>query len=78
MSLALSCVILIWGICRNKSSIFMHIVAYLFIVVVNALQFMLYFGSLRAYEIATICSFVVYFVCTLIFGLILNTIVTKI
>jgi hypothetical protein len=30
------------------------------------------------YEISTIFLFVVYFVCTLIFGLIVNTIVTKI
>ena len=56
----------------------MHIVAYLVIVVVNALQTMEYFGSLTAYEISSICNLVVYFVCTLIFGLIVNTIATKI
>ncbi len=56
----------------------MHIVAYLFIIVANALQFLMYFGSIRAYEISTICLLVVNFVCTLVFGLIVNTIVTKI
>ena len=63
----------------NKVTIIMHIVAYLFIIIVNPLQLMLYYlGCLRAYEISTICYLVVYFVCTLIFGLIVNTIVTKI
>ncbi len=63
----------------NKVTIIMHIVAYLFIVVVNVLQIMVYYDiSLRAYLIAEICSLVVYFVCTLIFGLIVNTIATKI
>ncbi len=66
------------NIMANKVTIIMHIVAYLFIIVSNALQEMLSFGSLRAYEISTICNLVVYFVCTLIFGLIVNTIVTKI
>ena len=62
----------------KKVTIIMHIVAYLVIVVVNALQTMEYFGSLTAYEISSICNLVVYFVCTLIFGLIVNTIATKI
>ena len=91
MSLALSCVVLIWGICRmvrfvgsmnnimaNKVTIIMHIVAYLFIIVANATQTMLYFGSIRAFEISTICNLVVYFFCTFIFGIIVNTIVTEI
>jgi len=57
----------------------MHIVAYLFIIVVNALQFMpVAHLSNRSYKIATICNLVVYFVCTLVFGLIVNYIVTKI
>jgi hypothetical protein len=55
-----------------------HIVAYLFIIVLNALQFMNIPPSFRAYEIATICNLVVYFVCSLIFCLIVNTIVSKI
>ena len=91
MSLAVSCVVLIWGICRmvrlvgslnsfmaKKVPIIMHIVAYLFIIIGNALQTMRAFSSLKTFEIATICNLVVFFVCTLIFGLIVNTIVTKI
>ncbi len=67
------------NIIANKVTIIMHIVAYLFIIIVNPLQLMLYQkGSLRANETSTICYLVVYFVCTLIFGLIVNTIVTKI
>jgi hypothetical protein len=90
--LVLSCIVLIWGIARlarilkdlsnllaNKVMILMHIVAYLFIIAVNIVQTAAYYkGGLRAFEITTICLFVVYFVCTLIFGLIVNTIVTKI
>ncbi len=57
----------------------MHIVAYLFIIIANALQLIFAYGICsRAYEISTICYLAVYFVCTLIFGLIVNTIVTKI
>jgi hypothetical protein len=92
MLLVISCIVLIWGIARlarlvrdlkamlvNKAMIVLHIVAYLFIIVVNIVQSPAYFkDSLRAYEIMTICSLVVYFFCTLIFGLIVNTIVTKI
>ncbi len=83
--------VLIWGICRmmrlvgslntmlaNKVTIIMHIVAFMVIIFTNALQNMSYFGNSSIYEIATICNMVVYFFCTLIFGLILNTIVTKI
>ena len=92
VSLALSCIVLICGIARlartlwdfsnflaNKVMIVMHIVAYLFIILVNIVQTAAFykFGS-RAFEITTYCDFVVYFVCTLIFGLIVNTMVTKI
>jgi hypothetical protein len=57
----------------------MHIVAYLFIIVANILQYILYYhNSIRAYEISMIFNLVIYFVCTLIFGLIVHTIVTKI
>ena len=86
-----SCIVLVWSICRmvklvgsinnmmaNKVTIMMHIVAYLFIIIVKALQFVLYYGSWRAYEISSICAFVVFFVCTLIFCLIVNTMVTRI
>ena len=62
----------------NKVMIVMHIVAYLFIIAVNIVQAAFYKGGLRMFEITTICCLVVYFVCTLIFGLIVNTIVTKI
>ena len=92
MLLAISCIVLIWGIARlarlvrdltvmlvNKAMIVSHIVAYLFIIVINIVQTATYFrDSLGAYEIITICALVVYFFCTLIFGLIVNTIVTKI
>lgn len=92
ISLVLSCIVLIWSIARmarivrdsrnilvNKLMIVMHIVAYLFIILVNIVQTAAFykFGS-RAFEITTYCDFVVYFVCTLIFGLIVNTMVTKI
>ena len=90
--LILSCIVLIWGIARmarivrdssnllaNKVMIVMHIFAYLFIIAANIVQAAAYYKvRLRAFEITTICSFVVYFVCTLIFGQIVNTIVTKI
>jgi hypothetical protein len=56
----------------------MHIVAYLFIIVLNALKFVNITPSFRAYEIATICNLVVYFVCSLIFCLIVDKIVSKI
>ncbi len=53
--------------------IIMHIVAYLFIVVINALQFIpVTNSSIRLFEIVGICSYVVYFVCTLVLGLIVN------
>ncbi len=92
MSLVVSCIALIFGICHllrlaqslsgqmvNKVMITMHIVTYLFIIVVNAIQFLTFFvGSLRTYEIISICLLVVLCVCTAIFGLIVNRIVTKI
>ena len=56
----------------DKIMIIMHIVAYLALIGVDALQYMKYCRSLRAYEISAICGLVVYFVCTVIFGLILN------
>jgi hypothetical protein len=56
----------------------MHIIAYLAIIIVNATAYTLHIESLTAYEISVISSFVVYFVCTLIFGIIVNTIVIKI
>jgi len=91
--MAMSCVALVWGICRmvgffgsynenilpNKVLIAMHIAAYLFIMIADWIQ--LYEATkydIKTYEIWTVCFMVVYFVCILIFGLIVNTIVTKI
>ena len=64
----------------NKVMIVMHIFAYLFIIAANIVQAAASYkgGGLRVYEITTICYMVVYFVCTLIFGQIVNTMVTKI
>ena len=63
----------------NKVMIIMHIVAYFFLVVVNALQCMpVAYSRWRSIEIAGICAYVVYFVCTLVFGLIVNTLVPNI
>ena len=62
----------------NKVTIIMHIVAYLFIIIVDAIVEFFFFDTLRAKEISAISALVVFFVCTLIFGLIVNTIVTKI
>ena len=56
----------------------MHIVAYLLIIIVNAFQFVVPSQSYRAYENSGICNMVVYFVCTLVFCLIVSQIVTKI
>ena len=56
----------------------LHIAAYFFIIFVNGMQYFMTHLSLRAYEIVCICNFVVYFACTLIFALIVNTILTKI
>ena len=80
---------MIWGIARlarivrklstilvNKVMIVSHIVAYLFIIVANTIQG--FSSSLKEFEIMSICGAVVLFVCTLIFGLIVNSIVTKI
>ena len=76
---------LVWGICRlvsivrsfseqmvNVVMIIFHIAAYLFIIVVNAVQLFYYDKSLREDEISGVCLLVIYFVCSLIFGLIVN------
>jgi len=89
-SLVMSCIALIWGIHRmarfyeikndmlpNKAIIVMHIFSYLFIIIANPIQVMTA-SNAKAYEISSICLIVVYFVCNLIFGLIVNTIVAKI
>jgi hypothetical protein len=80
-----SCIILVWGICRsikfyksvadqmvNKVMIIMHIVAYLAIIMMYALAYFTVNHGLRAYEIYSIFLLAVYSVCTLIFGLIVN------
>jgi hypothetical protein len=66
----------------NKTMISMHIVAYLFIVVADVIQ-ILYAGLVKSQgwggvEISTICFLFVYSVCSLIFGLLVNAILTKI
>ncbi len=89
LSLVVTFIALIFGISRlvrlakslrgqmvNKVMITMHIVAYLAIIIVNALK--LLSRGLRVYKIETICLLAVYCVCTVIFGLIVNQIVTKI
>jgi hypothetical protein len=56
----------------NKVIITMHIVAYLAIIMMNALAYLTVNRSLRAYEIESICLLAVYSVCTVIFALIVN------
>ena len=64
----------------NKFMLLIHILAYLLIIVIDIVQqlILVKLNDLKTYEIVTICEVVVYFGCTLIFGLIVNTIVTKI
>ena len=65
----------------NSAMIFWNITAYLLLITVNFLQMMvstLPKFSLRQYEITSMCYLAVYSICTLIFGLIVNTIVIKI
>lgn len=68
----------------NKVVIMLHITAYLLIIVVNVLQFLAYprnssdSDDYRAFKISSICSLVVYFVGSLIFGILINIMVTKI
>ncbi len=84
-SLVLSCIVLVWSMCRlvrivqsvsdklvNKLMIILHITAYLFIIIVNVALIKFDNRFLRAYEIFTVCYLVIYFVCSLIFGLIVN------
>jgi hypothetical protein len=56
----------------------MHIVDYLAIIISDAIQYFYDNRSLRAFEISTICLMAISFVSSLIFALIVNTIVTKI
>ncbi len=60
----------------NRVMITMHIISYLAIIVVNALSYL--FISVRAYEITAICDLAVISMCSVIFGLIVNQILTKI
>jgi len=63
----------------NKFIISMHMIAYLFIIIANLLDLVKTPATgLKFFEISEICMLVVYFVCTLIFGLIVNGIVTNI
>jgi len=65
----------------NKIIIAMQVLAYLVIIVANAIQFIYFFSKttdLKGHEISIICIDIVYFFGNLIFGLMVNTIVTKI
>ncbi len=77
---------MVWAICRlvrlskslsekmvNKVMIIMHIVAYLAIIVVNVLWYVVsYKYGLKAFEITIMCNLAVYSVCNVIFGVIVN------
>ena len=76
---------MVWAICRlvrlanslsekmvNKVMILMHIVAYLVIIIVDVLSYVIFNDSLRAYEIYEMCYLAVYSVCTVILGVIVN------
>ena len=82
--MVVSCIALVWGIYRmvtlakslsekmvERVMILLHIVAYLAVIIVNALSYVRY-KRLRGYEISEICLLAVYSVCSVIFGLILN------
>ncbi len=56
----------------NKVIIIMHIIAYLAIIVVNALAYLTYSRGLRAFVIDCYCNLAIYSACTVIFGLIVN------
>jgi hypothetical protein len=59
----------------NKVVIIMHIVAYLFIIIVNALSYLFYYDDSSrplGLEISVICNLAVYSVCPVIFNLIVN------
>jgi len=91
-SLILSCILLAWAMRRmmrffgavdhmlpNKVIMGLHIVAYVLLVAVNFAQFVTWnYVSPEAFEVTTVVTLVVYFFCTLIWGFIINTIVTKI
>jgi len=65
----------------NKITIVMQVLAYLVIIVATAIQFIYFYSkttNLKGREISIICIDVTYFFGNLIFGLIVNTIVTKI
>ncbi len=63
----------------NKVMIIMHIVAYLLIIISNAIcNVAFYKDGLRAIEISYICNISVSSVCTVIFCVIVNQLVTKI
>ena len=55
----------------NKVMILIHIVAYLVIIIVDVLSYVVN-DSVRAYEIYFMCDLAVYSVCTVIFGVIVN------
>ncbi len=59
--------------------IIIHIVAYLVIIIMNVLSYVGYYkDGLRAIKILAMCDFTVYSVCSMIFGVIVHQLVTKI
>jgi len=89
-SLVMSCVVLIWAICRmlmffgstkkilpKKVTIIVLILTYLLLAIVDVSLPVTFFNDgLDADEKSTICVLVAYFLCTLIFGFIVNRIAT--
>lgn len=65
----------------KKIIIVMQVLAYLVIIVADTIQFIYFYSKttdLKGREISYICMDVAYFFGNLIFGLMVNTIVTKI
>jgi len=93
LSLVASCTALSWGLYKmvkivgsvvydmlpKKRIIIMYLAAYLFIILVNVATLPLYLKeSIQTYKVSIIIGMVVYSACNIIFGLIVNTIVSKI
>lgn len=87
LTLVVSCIFLIWGICRmsqleekmiNRPMMIMHILAYLVVIIIDSLQFTIDDKSSEAFEIYTICLLAVYTLATIILGLIVIKLVTEI
>jgi len=88
--MVISCSVLVWAIVRlvrlkksrsekmvNKIMITIHIVAYLFIIIASALTIWVPINDLREFKISQISTFVVYCVCSVLFGVIVYQLTTK-